>query len=211
MAGSDWNKREKCAMAAAARTKPSTHGRLVDALIHASVPVILCFRAKEKTHFGKQGEKTTIVRDAFSTPIQEEGLIYEMLISGEVHSNDNGSGGYCRFRGTGVKATHPDILKLLPEESELFSFDHAEALAKWCASPGGPGTSTPPVDPEVKRLKKQLWELTKAKHGGSAANLEFWLMGEGILSDTEDLESLTSKRLSEIIDAVPNKLTTPTP
>lgn len=145
MAGEDWKKRETCAMAAAARTKPHTHGRLFNAVTHMPVPTILCFRSVEKTRMGKDDRgKTTITKDDYSTPVQESTLIYEMLISGEVTSKD-GIGGHCSFRGPGRKHTHPDILALLPKENEQFTIAHGEALARWCANPGQSQSAAGPV------------------------------------------------------------------
>lgn len=144
MAGEDWKKRETCSMAAAARTKPHTHGRLFNAVTHLPVPTILCFRSVEKTRMGKDDRgKTTITKDDYSTPVQESTLIYEMLISGEVTAKD-GIGGHCSFRGPGRKHTHPDILSLLPKENEQFSISHGEALARWCANPGASSVGSPP-------------------------------------------------------------------
>lgn len=136
MAGNDWQKREKCAMAAAAQTKPHTHAKLVNAILQIKAPTVLCFRSKDKTTISRDGGKTKIETDSFGTPIQEATMIYEMLVSGEVSARD-GIGGYCSFRGDGPKkTTHPAILKLLPQDGEQFGFGHGKALADWCSAPG---------------------------------------------------------------------------
>lgn len=135
MAGQDWKRREQCAMAAAAHVKPATHGVLVRSILQLKVPTVLCFRSKEKAHLTKEAGKTKIEVDPYGTPIQEAGMIYEMLISGEVSARD-GIGGFCSFRGEGRKTTHPAILRLLPAEGEQFGFGHGKALADWCGEPG---------------------------------------------------------------------------
>lgn len=213
MAGNDWAKREKCAMAAAARVKPQTHAKMVDAILHAKVPIILCFRGKEKTTMQKKEGKTVPTRDDFATPIHEENLIYEMLISGECVPNEQGEGGYCRFVGPGCKHTHPRLLEMLPKPNEQFHFAHAEAIAKWCSAPtsapspaSAQANSTSPKTP----LLTELRSLTEAIHGwkkGSPAGewesakvkLEAWLVTKGIMGDTVKLSDLSAERLTEVL------------
>lgn len=212
MAGDDWKKREACAMAAAARTKPQTHAKLVDALLHLKVPVILCFRGKEKTHIGKDDRnKTEIKRDDFATPIQEEGLIYEMLISGECRPNEDGIGGYCRFTGPGTKHTHPQLLALLPKPGEQFGFQHAENIAKWCANPGSAPSANPKPAQSATKQRTPLAELRTITRGVSGwdgkaetwesakAQLETWLVEQTIIADTETLSELSPDRLIEVL------------
>ncbi len=213
MAGEDWNKREKCAMAAAARTKPQTHGKLVDALLHAKVLVVLCFRSKEKTRMGKdQQGKTVIKKDEDATPTQEAELIYEMLISGECKANEGGAGGYCRFRGPSCKHTHPAILDLLPSETEQFSLSHAEALADWCANPTTAGSSTgkawQPTADDINALKKQLWAACIGRVGKTREEIEARLIEWKILAPDETLSSLTTfEALTDAIDKVDIQMT----
>jgi hypothetical protein len=226
MAGDDWRKREACAMAAAAKTKPQTHGKLFDAIIHLPVPAIMCFRAVEKTRMTK-GEtgKTEIKKDDYSTPIQESNLIFEMLISGECSTRD-GIGGYCSFRGPGRKHTHPEILSLLPKEDEQFGFAHGERLAAWCSSPGGtnvggevaggvaskspaggakPASVATPAD-DLKKLKAELWKITQEQHGGKVGKLNVWLLDQGIIGDQETLEEIGVTRLQEVIAKTKEKI-----
>jgi hypothetical protein len=211
MAGDDWKKREKCAMAAAAKVKPHTHGKLIDALLHMNVPMILCFRGKEKTRMEKDDQnKTQIQRDEFATPIHEEGLIYEMLISGECRADENGVGGYCRFTGPGTKHTHPQLLALLPKPNEQFGFQHAEAIAQWCANPGSSPT-TQPTKPQPSGPGKMLldlrnltasihkWDGKKESWESAKAVLETWLVSQTIIADTETLASLSPDRLIEVL------------
>ena len=211
MAGDDWKKREKCAMAAAARVKPQTHAKLVDAIIHANVPVILCFRGKEKTtmHKGQDG-KVEPKRDEFSTPIHEEGLIFEMLISGECGTGEDGQGGFCRFTGPGCKYTHPDLRNLLPKPNEQFGFSHAESIAKWCANPGAAKATTAQTSDPKRPLLAELRTLTESIHGwkrgdspvaweAAKGKLENWLLSQGIIGDGVGLADLKLDRLPEVI------------
>lgn len=212
MAGDDWKKREACAMAAAARTKPQTHAKLVDALLHAKVPIILCFRGKEKTTMQKNDQNKNVpTKDEFATPIHEAGLIYEMLIAGECGANEEGIGGFCRFTGPGCKHTHPDFLAMLPKPNEQFGFHHAEAIAAWCASAGTPKTASQPNgQPTAKSLLKELYQLTQPIHkwtqGMSAKDWEFskglvdaWLVEKAIIKDTEEVATFDATRLADVI------------
>lgn len=211
MAGNDWKKREKCAMAAAARVKPHTHGKLIDTILHLKVPLILCFRGKEKTVMGKDDQnKTTITQNPYGSPIQEETLIFEMLISGEVKANEDGVGGYCRWTGPGCKHTHPQLLALLPKPNEQFGFQHAEAIAKWCANPGSSPT-TQQTKPQPSGPGKMLldlrnltasihkWDGKKESWESAKAVLETWLVSQTIIADTETLASLSPDRLIEVL------------
>lgn len=210
MAGDDWKKREACAMAAAARTKPHTHAKLVDALLHLKVPVILCFRGKEKTHIGKDDRnRTEIKKDDFATPIHEEGLIYEMLISGECRPNEEGIGGYCRFTGPGTKHTHPQLLALLPKPGEQFGFQHAEQIAAWCKSPSSsptpkqsaPNSGKTPMLTELRTLTASIhkWDGKRETWENAKGLLENWLISETILGDSEHLSDLSPERLLEVL------------
>ncbi len=213
MAGEDWKKREACAMAARARVKPQTHSKMVDTLLHMKIPVILCFRGKEKTHVEKnQNNRTEIKTDTFATPIQEARLIYEMLISGECRPNEEGIGGYCRFTGEGCKHTHPQLLALLPKPGEQFGFQHAEAIAAWCSNPGKATTAVSPKTAQPSTKQKtplsELRSITKSVSGwdgqavtweNAKARLETWLVEQTIIGDTETLSTLTPERLIEVL------------
>lgn len=173
------------------------HAKFMLALLQSSIPWIICLRAKHKTKQGKnQQGRTEIVKDDFTTPIQADDFIFETTCHGEIMQDHT-------FRLT--KCSHPDLRRCLPN-NEMVTIKHGELLAGWCSAPGGPGTNKPEtVDPEVKKLKSELWKLTAEKHGGKAANLEMWLIGENLISDTEDLSTLSAKRLSEVIAALPKQ------
>lgn len=209
MAGDDWKKRETCAMAAAARTKPQTHGKLFNAITQCPIPLILCFRGVDKTRMSKGADgKMQIAKDEFSTPIQESNLIFEMLISGEVYARD-GIGGYCSFRGPNRKHTHPTILSLLPKEEEQFHFSHGEAIARWCAGSTSVPASKPPVSPDdarLKGLKKELFRITQPKHGGSAEGLQQWLWDEALLDLDKQLSAIGADDLENLIVRAKEKL-----
>lgn len=218
MAGEDYKKREKCAMAAAAQVKPKTHSKFVQKVLRCQMSVILCFRAHEKVRMDKQNGETSIKVDETPSPMQDGDLIYEMLIAGEVYKSD-GVGGFFRIHGPHCKHTHPSILKLLPEDGKQIGIEHGEALAKWCAAPGSrPATKQPDGIATLESMKRRLWESTRKIHGCSKGDkdkarqaagvkaLNQWMVDESVVSDTEAWETLTAERLPEIISKAEAKL-----
>lgn len=146
MAGTDWRKREKCAMAAAAQCKPH-HNRMVQHMLRLRIPLILCFRGKDKTKPVKNNEgRTEIVKDEHATAIQDSELIFEMLIAGEVHAREEQPdvGGF--FRPT--KVTHPGIRGLLPGPDEQLGIKHGEAIARWASGTTRPSNAQAANEPD---------------------------------------------------------------
>lgn len=179
------------------RVPKMEHAKMMLKLLQSPIPWIVCLRAKHKTKQTRNAQgKTEIVKDDFTTPIQADDFIFEMTCHGEIMQDHT-------FRLT--KCSHPDLRRCLPN-NEPVTIKHGELLAAWCNSPGGPGTHKSEVDPEIKRLKNQLWEMTASKHGGKRPGLEMWLIAEGLMADTEDLGTLSAQRLAEIIAATPDKL-----
>jgi hypothetical protein len=209
MAGDDWKKREKCAMAAAAQVKPKTHSKFVAAVLRCKMHVIMCFRAHEKVRLTKGDGQTKIEVDETPSPMQDGDLIYEMLIAGEVYSK-GGIGGYFRIDGPHCKHTCAEVLRLLPKEGEQFGIKHGELLAQWCNAPKGPGTHKPTADP-LKALKKKLWDLTQEKHQGDKAKLQQWLIDEACIDPDWTLDTMTEAQLKGVILNVERKTFPVTP
>lgn len=207
MAGDDYKKREKCAMAAAAQVKPKTHSKFVQKILRCQMSVILCFRAHEKVRMDKSGGQMEIKVDETPSPMQDGDLIYEMLIAGEVYKSD-GIGGFFRIHGPHCKHTHPSILKLLPENGKQLGIAHGEALAGWCAAPGSkPATKQPEGIADIGTLKKRLWNLTISKHNGDKSRLDQFLIDEALIQDTETVGKLSAGRIAEVITATETWLT----
>lgn len=222
----EW-KRDKVAMAAAARVKPWTHTKLCKYVETRKCNLILCFQAKQRARMGKNEQcKTEIAVDDFETPIQESNLTRTALAVGKVECRMTGEGpsavpegGYCTFRGAikeGVKYTHPDLLKILPKNGEQFHFSHGEALAQWCAgTPSKPATIAPEVKESlnteivsphhsVAHLKRKLWELAGPYHMGSKEKLQQFLIDEQFLQDNQTVANLNADQLSSLITEVGN-------
>lgn len=140
MSGGDYKKRERCAIAAAARVKPRTHTPLVEHIKRSGVMIIMCFRGKQKVRMGKDEEgKFKVDKDAHISPIQDSEIIFECLIAGEVYwkdanidGTDTRIGGYFQCQ----KHTVNSLLAVLPKQGEQFGIKHGELLAKWCNSGG---------------------------------------------------------------------------
>lgn len=213
MAGDDYKKREKCAMAAAAQVKPKTHAKFVQKVLRCPMSVIMCFRAHEKVRLDKSEGKMEIKVDETPSPMQDGDLIYEMLIAGEVYKSD-GIGGYFRIHGPHCKHTHPDILKLLPPDGKQIGIAHGEALARWCQGTAQPTPSRPTAEPK-RELLTALRDLTADIHGWTKdlgatgwaiakPKLQSFLtdeIGQDILMDAQ-----TAEQLNETIAAVKRKL-----
>lgn len=162
MAGEDWAKREKCGMAAAAQCKP-LHNRFVDFCIRLPIPLILCFRAFQKTKIDKGTDnKIEIKTDQYVSPIQDDRFIYEMILAGEVYANEEGIGGYWSWKGRGKKHSHPDILKIFPEGQQI-GVAHGAALAAWCAQSGGGSSVKPKAKPGKATDATRSWMLSQLK------------------------------------------------
>lgn len=199
MAGSDWGKREACKMAAWIKPKQA-HKRFIQRLLRLKCSLICCLRGEEKTHITKEGGKTKVVTDQFSSPLFDPRFIYELLVNFETVARD-GKGGYVIPR----KITHPDIAPLLPQANEQISMKHGEAIARWCDGSAVPSTATKPD--RRKELKAKLWNLGKERFK-TPEGFECWLIEQEILQDTQTLTGLTEQELIEAIVAVENKLST---
>ena len=104
------------------------------------------------------------------------------------------------------KITHPSVAKLLPNENEQIGIKFGEALAAWCASAGQPTVKESLTTRSKDELKKELWNLTKLKHGGEPAKLEQWLWDEMLLDPALKLADLDTPTMAAIIKLAKGKL-----
>jgi hypothetical protein len=187
MAGDNYGKREACKMAAWIKPK-MRHKALIAHILRCNIPLICCLRADEKTHIDKQDGKTKVHTDDFTTPIFDKRFIFEMLCNLETVHRD-GKPGFAHI----TKWTHPDLLKCLPDQNEQISVQHGEAVARWCAASTSVPADPPRETAAVKAIKKQLWELTRAIHGGDSIRLQQWLWDELCLDPAISLADLTNE------------------
>lgn len=206
MAGDDVAKQQRVASAAAARVKPQTHFKLVNKVNSSKAHLVLLFQAKQKFN------PATSKPDAYETPIQESGLTRTAIACGRVESNEQGIGGHCYFEGNsreGTKFTHPSVLTHLPENGKQMDFTHAENLMRWMMGSSKQPPVTQPTSKVVSKLdalKKELWTLTKSKHGDVKAELQQWLIDEAIIADTQTLDELTESDLVMVIEQARKKV-----
>lgn len=189
------------------RVPKMEHAKFIQALLRSKIPWIVNLRAKYKSRQTKIDGKTAVTRDEHTSPLQSEEFIFEATVHGEILPDHT-------FHLS--KCSHPDLRKCLPN-NEMMTIKHGEAVAQWCASPGGPGTLK--TNGKGAQLSK-LREMTEAIHGWKAGmtaadwqtlkpKLEQWLWDETILADTENLGDLDYDRLVEVIVNTQNKLASP--
>jgi hypothetical protein len=216
-------KRQKVAAAAAAHVKPWTHGKLVNKVNTSKANLVLLFQAKQK--FNVKTSKP----DDFVTPIQESGLTRTALAVGRVEAQMIGNepcGGFCTFRGAiaeGTKFTHPSILRLLPENGKQLTFEHGEALLKWCQDAGKPQAAgvaasepekAPASQPTTKSgnvgdgalaiLQTKLWKtLTSVRTSKDKAEqgrqVDAWLVAKKITKPENQFMQLDLAALKDAI------------
>lgn len=207
MAGDNWGKREACKMAAWIKPKMS-HKRMVQRLLRAKCHLVCCLRGEEKTKMVKEGGKTLVVTDDFSTPIADSRFIFEMLVNFET-INREGRGGYVHV----VKCTHPGIAPLLPGPSEQVTVAHGEALARWCVGAATPVPTpvTAPATSGEKALKAKLWKLALeyCRPLTAVEPIETALMAQKIIATP--LKDLSLAQVGEAIDKLELSLTDTTP
>jgi hypothetical protein len=142
------------------------HQRFVLKLLQSPMPIIVCLRAKQKSTQTKGTEemaengiiqrnqvgKTVIIKDDFTSPIQNEHFISEMMVYMELHKDHTVSV---------IKHSHPTLRECFPKDkAEPIGIKHGELLAKWCANTGAV-TAIP--KPKAATEKTRAWMLDQLK------------------------------------------------
>lgn len=167
-----------------------SHAKMVQFLLRAPVPVVCCVRAKYKTRQTKDEKgKAAIVKDKFTSPIQEDGFIFEMTAHAEVLQDHS-------IHLT--KCSHPALRDCFPKRGPI-TVQTGELIAKWCADGGAitPPAKSPAKD--LKALKSEFWEKTKPIHKGDKAKLESYLHENGFLANGLTLDSLKEAEFINLI------------
>lgn len=178
------------------------HARLVLAITQSPLPIICCMRAKYKTHFPKKGSVIKeVVKDDFTTPIQADDFIHEMLVHMEIN----------RDHTTTVTKSGPPSLEPLVPNGRKITIQDGETLAKWCSSP----SSKPAVKSEDQKrlasLKKKFFEMTEAHHHGNPTALQQWCWDESIMAPDQKLADFDADGLAKLIAKVESKFVGVTP
>lgn len=184
-AGNDWAKRDKYKMFAWGRVTPK-HDKLVSAICRSPVPIICCFRAKDKIVMDQsdtpgQPRKTTITTDE-DAPVQRKDLIHEMTMVFQVEQRD-GVGGYFNVR----KRTTQGLYEAVQSKGNQLSVAHGQALADWCANSGRAKTDKTKVATDATRtwMLEQLSDLH--------AKMFQWAIDRGFILPNGTLEEIPLK------------------
>lgn len=179
------------------------HKQMVMRLLRCRVALICCLRGEEKTHISKDGGKSKVITDDFSSPLYDPRFIFEMLLNFETVARD-GVGGYVVPR----KITHPDIAALLPVDGEQIGEKHGAALAQWCI--GGVKLAAQPTAPsdEKKTAENDLWAAGKPVRGADWASFKVWMLENALIPDAQfSVKAASASDLRAISKAVRAKLT----
>ena len=161
------------------------HAKFVQRLLRTKIPFIVCLRAKYKSRQKKDDRgKTVIIKDETTSPIQAEDFIFEATCHAEILPNHS---------IILTKCSHPSLRNCFPaDRSEPIGIKHGEALAKWCASPGGTPAAMPLAKPANQINLAQATEL-RDRVQKSGADLTYFLAGLGVKKFAE----ITQEKLGD--------------
>lgn len=180
------------------------HAKFVARLLRAKIPWIVCLRAKFKSRQKKEGGRTVILKDEFTTPIQAEDFIFEMTVHGEIMPDHS-------FRLT--KCSHPELAKCFPVDAPV-TVENGEALARWCAKgtvgadsdrPKQP-TATTSTAPTLDELKRTLWNISQHIHEGDKETLQTWLRAKKLLAENKKLSDMSAAQIADAIASIEGEL-----
>ena len=181
------------------KTPKMEHAKFVQRLLRTRIPFIVCLRAKHKSRQTKDERgKTCIVKDDFCSPVQADDFIFEATAHMEILSDHS-------IHLT--KCSHPTLRACFPEKGPI-TIAHGEALAKWCNAPAAaaaPVTTAKPKE-DLATLKRELWDLTKPKHGGDKAKFVQFLVDEALIDPATPVEELSAENLKAVLAATKKKI-----
>jgi hypothetical protein len=170
------------------------HAQLVQTLLRSPIPLVLCIRAKYKSRQEKNNEgKTIIVKDKFTSPIQEDGFIFELTAHAEVLPDHSINLSKC---------SHPALRECFPKSGPITT-QHGELIAKWCAAGGQPVAPANPLEAELKVIKTKIWNATKTQHSGKTwGDLEVWLASKQLIGESDRIADLDLDALNELLNNI---------
>ena len=178
------------------------HAKFMLRMLQSSIPWIVCLRAKYKSRQKKdETNKTVIVKDEATSPLQAEDFIFEMTAHAEILQSHN---------IIVTKCSHPELRKCFPEnQKEPIGIKHGELLAAWCSNPGAtPSSKSVPALP-VPDVVKQIWDILKPVRGTkkdwNEANNYLWREEVLDAAAEERMPNLPEKRLKEVLAALQRK------
>lgn len=138
------------------KTPKFEHAKFVQRLLRAKIPLIVCLRAKYKTRQKKDANnKTVIVKDETTSPIQAEDFIFEATCHFEILQNHS---------IILTKCSHPSLRDCFPKDQTTpITVEHGQKLAAWCNAAGKPAAIQ--TDKELAALKSKVWAMLQAELG----------------------------------------------
>lgn len=168
-----------------------SHSKFMLKLLQSPLPIIVCLRAKYKSQQTKgtkemadagmieqrQIGKTVVVKDHFTSPIQDENFIFEMTAHFEILKDHS---------IVLTKCSHPMLRDCFPKDrTEPISIKHGELLAKWCSSGGSP-TPKSEQPKTIATAKTLQWMLEQLKD--IHAKMQIYAIDKGIIMPDQGLE-----------------------
>ena len=177
------------------------HAKYVQRLLRIKIPIIICLRAKYKTRQGKDEKgKTVIIRDDYVSPIAAEDFIFEATAHFQINPN------HSIFLS---KCSHPSLRDCFPKDNTTpITEAHGRAIAAWCRAAGNPNLtpSAGKSETHIAALKKELWKITSAKHGGDKNAFRQYLVDDCGLAFDRLPEELTETELEALTNKAKEKL-----
>ena len=167
------------------------HQRFLLKLLQTPLHVIVCLRAKQKSMQCKgtqemadagqietrQIGKNCVVKDDFTSPIQAENFISEMMVYMEIHRDHT---------ATIIKQSHPTIRACFPpDKSAPLTIENGKKLAEWCAAGGKPVAAAIATDEIRTRFCAKIDEAGKRQEATVYAIDHFNLDPNGTLETLE--------------------------
>lgn len=228
-AGDDYQKRDKIKASAWAKIGLS-HAWLFNCIARFPVPLILCFRTKDKLKIeqtvNQQGYKKTEFKTEEDSPITRKDLIFEMKLSFLVEEREDG-GGYWKFIKRGTSTLERMIVDV---KQDRLSVSHGAAIALWCAAGAVPSSAAPavplrplppapavaPSSTKAKLSDSEKVQKWKARCIQAAAGDERYaiemavdagilLPNEGLLDWPVDKLPKTKEQVDAMLDAISDK------
>lgn len=170
------------------------HQKMMLKLLQASIPIIVCLRAKYKTRQTKENGKTVIVKDDVISPIQSEDFVFELTCHGFITSDH-------AFHPT--KISHPALGACFPNGKPI-EIRHGELLRAWCeggskqAAPVKPSTPTAPTSAKEATEATRQWALKELSAYGDVLHSYLeqcgWIMPNEEVTDIPLSKVPTSKQ-----------------
>ena len=138
------------------------HTKFVQRLLRTKIPVIVCMRGKQLTKQKKVNGKTEVVKDDYTSPIQDSDFIFEMTAYMEIlpdHSIDL------------TKWSHPDLKGCFPTKGPV-TIETGEKIAAWAEGTKKPAAKKKAPAKAKTTPKKEAANASKEETAPSSVLVE---------------------------------------